>query len=125
MILIPAGDFIMGAPTEEDKSYDDERSQRRVTIPSPFFMGRYPITQAQWRIVASFPQIKRKLSLEPSNFKGDNRPVESVSWYDCLEFCARLSVHTGKNYRLPTEAEWEYACRAGTTTPFHFGETIS
>lgn len=114
MILIPAGEFVMGAPKEEDQSYDDERPQHPVTIPSPFLMGRYPITQAQWRIVASFPKIQRELKPEPSYCKGDNRPVESVSWYDCLEFCARLSVHTGKNYRLPTEAEWEYGCRGAT-----------
>jgi formylglycine-generating enzyme required for sulfatase activity len=62
---------------------------------------------------------------EPSRFKGENRPVERVSWYDAVEFCDRLSQYTGKPYRLPSEAEWEYACRAGTTTPFHFGETIT
>jgi formylglycine-generating enzyme required for sulfatase activity len=70
------------------------------------------------------PQVERTLKAAPSRFKGDLRPVEQVSWYDAVEFCARLSAHTGRQYRLPTEAEWEYACRAGTTTPFHFGETI-
>jgi formylglycine-generating enzyme required for sulfatase activity len=88
-------------------------------------MGKYPVTQAQWKIVASLPQVNRELKPAPSYFKGDKRPVESVSWYDAVEFCARLSQHTHRTYRLPTEAEWEYACRAGTTTPFHFGETIT
>ncbi len=95
-------------------------------------MGKYPITQAQWRFVASLPQINRELKLDPSYFKLDlsyfksgKRPVETVSWYDAVEFCKRLSQHTHRTYRLPTEAEWEYACRAGTTTPFYFGKTIT
>jgi formylglycine-generating enzyme required for sulfatase activity len=87
-------------------------------------MGKYPVTQEQWGSVAALPQINREFDPEPSNFKGTNRPVEQVSWYDAVEFCDRLSQHTGKTYRLPSEAEWEYACRARTTTPFHFGETI-
>ncbi|MEQ8466975.1 formylglycine-generating enzyme family protein, partial [Coleofasciculus sp. E1-EBD-02] len=92
---------------------------------APFYLGKYPITQAQWQVVASFPQIRRELKADPSEFKGANRPVESISWLDALEFCNRLSKKTEKNYRLPTEAEWEYACRAGTNTPFHFGETMT
>ena len=88
-------------------------------------MARYPVTQAQWRAVAAMPQVKKELKLDPSNFKGDNRPVEKVSWYDAVEFCDRLSAHTNRQYRLPSEAEWEYACRAGTTTPFHFGKTLT
>ena len=88
-------------------------------------MGKYPVTQAQWKVVASLPQVNRFLKPNPSQFKGDNRPVECVSWYDAVEFCDRLSQHTNRTYRLPTEAEWEYACRAGTTTPFHFGKTIT
>jgi formylglycine-generating enzyme required for sulfatase activity len=88
-------------------------------------MGRYPVTQAQWKAVAALPKINRELERDPSEFKGDNRPVENVSWYDAVEFCDRLSSHTKRQYRLPSEAEWEYACRAGTTTPFHFGETIT
>ena len=71
------------------------------------------------------PKIKLELKPDPSNFKGDDRPVEQVSWLEAVEFCQRLSRHTGREYRLPSEAEWEYACRAGTTTPFHFGETIT
>jgi formylglycine-generating enzyme required for sulfatase activity len=91
----------------------------------PFFMGKYQVTQAQWQAVAKFPQVNRELNPDPSRFKGANRPVEQVSWDDAIEFCSRLSQDTGRPYRLPSEAEWEYACRAGTTTPFHFGETIT
>lgn len=124
MVLIPDGTFIMGAPRGEEGSQDDERPQHEVTVPS-FFMGRYQVTQAQWKAVVNLPQVERELKPEPSRFKGDNLPVEQVNWYDAVEFCARLSIHTSRNYRLPSEAEWEYACRAGTTTPFHFGETIT
>ncbi len=105
-------------------------------------MSQFPITQAQWRSVAALPAINRELNPDPANFNGDNRPVELVSWNDAVEFCDRLSQSTGKIYRLPSEAEWEYACRAsssqtsgtpgrgegrsaGTTTPFHFGATLS
>jgi formylglycine-generating enzyme required for sulfatase activity len=124
MVAIPGGTFTMGS-TEDEEGYDSyDGPQHEVTV-EPFFMGRYPVTQAQWRVVAALPQVERNLDLDPSNFKGDNRPVEQVSWYDAVEFCARLAVHTGREYRLPTEAEWEHACRAGTTTPFHFGETIT
>jgi formylglycine-generating enzyme required for sulfatase activity len=124
MILIPPGTFTMGAPSTEENSSDSERPQHQVSLPF-FFMGRYPITQAQWKAIAKLDPISQRLDPDCSNFKGDNRPVERVSWQDAIEFCARLSRHTGKNYRLPSEAEWEYACRAETTTPFHFGETIS
>jgi formylglycine-generating enzyme required for sulfatase activity len=91
---------------------------------SPFLMGRYPVTQAQWRAVASLAKVERDLNPEPSYFKGDSRPVEQISWYEAVEFCQRLSRATGKEYRLPSEAEWEYACRAGTETPYHFGQKI-
>ncbi|MBR8832694.1 MAG: formylglycine-generating enzyme family protein [Stigonema ocellatum SAG 48.90 = DSM 106950] len=124
MVQIPAGNFIMGAPKNEKDSRDSERPQHQVTI-SPFFLGKYPVTQAQWQAVAALPQVNRELNPDPSRFKGEKRPVEQVSWYDVVEFCDRLSRATGKPYRLPSEAEWEYACRAGTTTPFHFGETIT
>ncbi|MDB9384014.1 formylglycine-generating enzyme family protein [Nodularia spumigena CS-584] len=124
MVSIPGGQFFMGSPKNEAQSYDDERPQHEVTVP-PFFMGKYPITQAQWRAVAALPQVNRELKPDPSNFKGDNLPVEQISWYEAVEFCDRLKAHTKKDYRLPSEAEWEYACRAGTTTPFHFGETIT
>ena len=124
LMLIPAGEFLMGAPEDEPESDDDERPQHLVNVPQ-FLMGRYPITQAQWRVVSGYPQIERKLNPDPSRFKGDNRPVERVSWNDAQEFCQRLSAQTGKDYRLPTEAQWEYGCRAGTKTPFHYGEIIT
>jgi formylglycine-generating enzyme required for sulfatase activity len=124
MILIPGGTFLMGSPPDELDRADSENPQHFVTVPT-FFMGRYPITQAQWRVIASLPQVKRELNPDPSRFKGDNRPVESVNWYEAVEFCNRLSQYTNRTYRLPTEAEWEYACCAGTTSPFYFGETIT
>jgi formylglycine-generating enzyme required for sulfatase activity len=124
MVQIPGGSFMMGALKSEKDSRNNERPQHKVTVPA-FFMGKYPITQAQWKEVASLPQINRELKTDPSDFKGDNRPVESVSWSDAVEFCQRLSQHTKREYRLPSEAEWEYACRGRTTTPFHFGETIT
>ncbi|NEQ10913.1 MAG: formylglycine-generating enzyme family protein, partial [Moorea sp. SIO4E2] len=124
MVYIPAGRFLMGSPKSEKGSNDSERPQHQVTI-QPFFLGKYPVTQAQWRAVAKLPKVNRDLKPDPSHFKGDNRPVEQVSWDDAVEFCVRLSKHTGTEYRLPSEAEWEYACRAGTTTPFHYGETIT
>jgi len=121
MIEIPAGSFVMGATETEVNSQDNEHPQHRVSVPA-FLMGRYQVTQAQWRIVAAMPQIERELKLEPSYFKGYNLPVENISWLDVVEFCKRLSVHTGREYRLPSEAEWEYACRAGTTTAYSFGD---
>ncbi len=131
MISIPGGTFMMGSPKEELERYDDEDPQHEVTV-SSFYMGRYPITQAQWKAVAELEPIERELDPDPSSFEENyegidrwKRPVEQVSWEDAQEFCDRLSKKTGREYRLPTEAEWEYACRAGTTTPFHFGETIS
>ena len=117
--------------TYDDEWFRNERPRHKVTVPN-FFMGRYPITQAQWRIVAGWRQVETQLDPDPSYFKEDyeeidrwTRPVEQISWEDAKEFCNRLSNRTKREYRLPTETEWEYACRAGTTTPFHFGETIS
>ncbi|MBD2458491.1 formylglycine-generating enzyme family protein [Nostoc sp. FACHB-87] len=124
MVAIPEGSFLMGSSAGEPERYDDESPQYQVAVPA-FFMGKYPITQAQWKAVAGFPQVNKELDPDPSSFKGANRPVERVSWYDAVEFCSRLSQYTGKSYCLPSEAEWEYSCRAGTTTPFHFGETIT
>ncbi|WP_293082412.1 SUMF1/EgtB/PvdO family nonheme iron enzyme, partial [Moorena sp. SIO3H5] len=124
MVSIPGGQFKMGAPIEEEMSKQEERPEHIVTI-NPFFIGRYPITQAQWRVIANLPTINRPLEPEPSYFKGDKLSVERVSWYHAKEFCVRLSQKTGRQYRLPTEAEWEYACRAKTSTPFHFGRKIT
>ena len=124
MVMIPGGTFMMGSPETEEGSRDNERPQHQVTIKA-FCLGKYQVTQAQWKAVAAFPQLNRELKPDPSNFKGANRPVEQVSWEDAVEFCDRLSRHTKRQYRLPSEAEWEYACRAGTITPFHFGQTIT
>ena len=112
MRLIPPGSFLMGSPPSEGNRWDDE-TQHPVTIDRPFYLGVCQVTQAQWQAV---------MGNNPSRFKGDDRPVEQVSWNDCQEFCRRLSEREGKTYRLPTEAEWEYACRAGTTTAYYFGD---
>jgi len=122
MVMIAGGTFQMGSPAGEGD--DDERPQHSVTVPS-FLMGKYAITQAQWRTVAALPQVAISLDRDPSQFKGDSRPVEQVSWDEAVEFCQRLSQVSGHPYRLPSEAEWEYACRAGTTTPYYFGETLT
>ena len=122
MVYIPGGTFMMGSPKDEPGRFSDESPQHPITV-SPFWMGKYPITKAQWQVVAALPQIDR--GLDQSDFKGDNCPVENVSWFDAIEFCARLSAHTSQIYTLPSEAQWEYACRAGTITPFHFGEIIT
>jgi formylglycine-generating enzyme required for sulfatase activity len=124
MVAIPGGKFLMGSPENEEGRDSDEGPQHEVTVP-PFFMGKFQVTQKQWKVVASFPKVDRYLDPNPSGFKGDDRPVEKISWYDADEFCKRLSKKTGREYRLPSEAEWEYACRAGTTTPFYFGQTIT
>jgi len=115
MVLIPGGRFMMGSPENEKDRLSFEGPQHEVIV-KPFLMGKYPITQAQWIAV---------MGNNPSKLKGDNLPVENVSWHDGVEFCKRLSDKTGKAYRLPSESEWEYACRAGTTTPFYFGDTIT
>ncbi|MEI6369262.1 MAG: SUMF1/EgtB/PvdO family nonheme iron enzyme [Nostocales cyanobacterium ELA608] len=115
MIAIPGGTFWMGSPANEAERDSDEGPQHQVTVPN-FFMGKYPLTQAQYQAI---------IGHNPYYFKGNNRPVENVSWDDAVLFCQKLSQRTGKNYRLPSEAEWEYACRAGTKTPFSFGDNIT
>jgi formylglycine-generating enzyme required for sulfatase activity len=124
MMQIPGGTFMMGSPKDELDNYEDESPQHEVSVKT-FFMGKYPVTQSQWRFVAGLEPVNRALEPDPSHFKGDNRPVEQVSWEDAVEFCDRLSCHSNKQFSLPSEAQWEYACRAGTTTPFHFGNTIT
>lgn len=124
MVYIPGGEFLMGSPLSEKDRDMYENPQHRVSV-SPFFLGKYQISQAQWKAVANLPQVNYFLNPDPAKFKGDNRPVENVSWQDAMEFCARLSRQTNKRYGLPSEAQWEYSCRAGTSTPFHFGETIA
>ncbi len=129
LVLVPAGEFKMGGdePPEqvarkcngvEAKAewFQDQQPQHQVKITKPFYMGVYLVTQAQYEAV---------MGVNPSNFKGESNPMEQVSWNDTVEFCKKLSAKTGQTVRLPTEAEWEYACRAGTTTPFNTGETIS
>ncbi|MFN5952825.1 MAG: formylglycine-generating enzyme family protein [Dolichospermum sp.] len=115
MAAIPGGTFMMGSPENEARRKDNEGPQHQVTVPS-FFMGKYPVTQAQYQAI---------MGNNPSYFKGRNCPVEQVSWNNAVAFCEKLSQKIGKTYRLPSEAEWEYACRAGTTTPFYFGESIT
>jgi formylglycine-generating enzyme required for sulfatase activity len=128
MVPIPAGEFLMGSPPDEPGWLENEGPQHRVRL-APFSLARTPITQAQWREVARWesaegdPPWEWELDPDPSHFKGDppkddQRPVECVSWFDAQEFCRRLSWRTGKNYTLPSESQWEYACRAGTTTPY-------
>jgi formylglycine-generating enzyme required for sulfatase activity len=115
LVSIPGGKFLRGSPEDEIGRRETESPQHWVTVPS-FLMGKYPVTQAQYEAV---------MNQNPCKFKGNNRPVEQVSWNDCLEFCQKLSNLMGQSFRLPNETEWEYACRAGTTTPFYFGETIT
>lgn len=124
MVALGGGTFIMGSPRSEAGCTKSQIPQHPVTL-NPFYIAKYPITQAQWQAVAKLPQINRQLNPQPSNFEDPHRPVEQISWYDAVEWCDRLSQETNLKYRLPSEAEWEYACRAKTTTPFHFGETIT
>ncbi len=143
MVLIPDGTFTMGAPETEEGSRSSERPQHNVAL-SSFLMGRYPVTQAQWKAIASRSDLKINIDLapDPSRFKEDfngierwQRPVEQVSWFEAVEFCQRLSKLTVRSYTLPSEAQWEYACRGITKPlnleaeesypPFHFGETIT
>jgi formylglycine-generating enzyme required for sulfatase activity len=114
MVAVPRGIFRMGS--RPGQGYTDEWPQHSVIV-SPFLLGKYPVTQAQWRAVMG--------SLPPCRGQGAGRPVDRVSWHDATRFCQRLSQRTGHAYRLPSEAEWEYACRAETITPFSCGETIT
>jgi formylglycine-generating enzyme required for sulfatase activity len=141
LVPISAGTFWMGSPEGERQRTPTESPQHEVMLNS-FWMAQTPITQAQWRAVAGWQPREgerwgRELHLAPSFFQGENarlvegetnthhRPVERVSWWEAIEFCSRLSQRTGRNYCLPSEAQWEYACRAGSTAAFHCGETIS
>jgi len=115
MVYIPGGSFPIGSPKNEARRSDKESLQHQVTL-QPFCMSKYPITQEQYLVI---------MGENPSYFKGKKRPVERVTWHKATEFCQRLSEKTRKTYRLPSESQWEYACRAGTTTPFYFGPTIT
>jgi formylglycine-generating enzyme required for sulfatase activity len=114
MVLIPAGIFGMGSLGSGE--YADERPHHAVRVPA-FLLSKFPITQGQWKAVMNWEP--------PYRCKGPKRPVDRVSWKHAVEFCRQLSKRTGHAYRLPSEAEWEYACRAGTSTPFHYGETLT
>ncbi|NEN96991.1 MAG: formylglycine-generating enzyme family protein [Moorea sp. SIO3I7] len=122
MVQIPGGEFQMGSP---DKEGDYREQPQHLVNVAPFFLSRFPVTQAQWKAIARTDKIRIDLPSAPSRFPDKNLPVEGVTWFEAIEFCERLQLQTGRPYRLPSEAEWEYACRAGTATPFHFGETIS
>ena len=126
MVSIPAGSFTMGSPSDEPERQPDEGPQHHVAL-AAFFIGASPVTQAQWAaVVSAHPDpIHADLDPSPSFFKGIDLPVESISWNQAEEFCVRLAAITGRPYRLPSEAEWEYSCRAGTVTPFSFGPTIT
>lgn len=138
MVSIPGGTYPMGlgraqlgllrsqpaARSLSREPIETMQPQRFVSLAS-FFISRYEITQAQWQIVASLPRVGRELSRDPSYIKGDKLPVDQVSWEDASEFCSRLTQSSGRRYRLPAEAEWEYACRAGTTSLFHFGDKLA
>lgn len=114
MLLIPKGGFLMGSPDSDSDADDDEKPQHRVEITQEFYLGKYQITQGQWQAV---------MGNNPSHFQnGNDYPVEQVSWDDCHKFLGKLNQKTGKKYRLPSEAEWEYACRAGTQTRYYFGD---
>ena len=115
IVEIPSGGFPMGSAEYDRDCQNDERPKHWVNL-SSFLLGKYPVTQEQWEAIAGY---------NPSHFTGRRRPVENISWYSAMDFCRNLSEKTGREYRLPSEAEWEYACRAGTTTPFHFGATIT
>jgi formylglycine-generating enzyme required for sulfatase activity/CheY-like chemotaxis protein len=141
MVRIPAGSFQMGSAEQEPGRVANEGPVHTVTL-AEFLIGQTPITQAQWRAVASWEPQKgerwgRELNPKPAKFQGDEarllagemntdeRPVERVSWEDAIEFCSRLSQRTKRNYTLPSEAQWEYACRAGTASPYAFGSAIT
>ena len=114
MVLVPAGKFKMGSPTTE-VGYED-KTQHKVTLTKTFYMGKYEVTQEQWFEI---------MGGNPSKEKGRMLPVTNVSWNDCQDFIKKLNAKTNGGYRLPTEAEWEYACRAGTTTAYSFGDNIT
>ncbi len=113
LVLIPAGKFLMGSPETEKDHEGIEGPQREVILSAPFYMGVHEVTQEQWETV---------MGSNPSAFKGAKNPVENVAWEDANAFCKKVSDMAGKTVRLPTEAQWEYACRAGTKTRFCYGD---
>ncbi len=115
MVLVPAGKFVMGSPKKEKDRSDDE-TQHEVTLTKPFYIGKYEVTQEQWEAV---------MGKNPSRRKGAKLPVTDVSWNDCQDFIKKLNAKTNGGYRLPTEAEWEYSCRAGTSTAYSYGDKLT
>jgi len=115
MVSMPSGQFIMGTPETEQGRSKDETPQHSVSI-EHFFVSKYPITQSQYLAI---------MKENPSFFQGEKKPVENISWYKAQNFCLKLSESTGKKFRLLSESEWEYVCRAGSSTPFSFGKTIT
>ncbi|MDD3043828.1 MAG: formylglycine-generating enzyme family protein [Methanosarcinaceae archaeon] len=116
-VKIPTGEFMMGSPSDESDRFDDEGPVHKVTIEESYYLSKYEVTQKQWLEV---------MGSNPSNFKGDDLPVEEVSWNDIQEFIEKLNeMEDTDKYRLPSEAEWEYACRADTTTEYYFGDSES
>ncbi|MEM8502644.1 MAG: formylglycine-generating enzyme family protein [Cyanobacteria bacterium P01_D01_bin.1] len=124
MVKLPAQTAKVGSPLSEKGRMPDEDRPYWVAF-DDFFISKYPITQFQWKAVASLPKVKDVMDPNPAHFTKSNNPVEQVSWFDAMEFCDRLSKYTKRSYRLPTEVEWEYACRGGTQTPFCFGKTLT
>ena len=113
MVLVPGGDFMMGSPESETYIVPDEKPQHRVRITKPFYLGKYTVTQEQWEAVTGN---------NPSQFKGATNPVENVSWNECQDFLKKLNARvSGEKFQLPTEAQWEYACRAGSNRRYSFG----
>jgi formylglycine-generating enzyme required for sulfatase activity len=119
LVLIPAGEFLMGSPDSDGDANDDEKPQQQIRITRPFYLGTTEVTQGQWKAVMGTEPWKAKSYVK----EGSQYPATYVSWDDAVEFCRKLSETEGETYRLPTEAEWEFACRAGTTTKYHFGDS--
>jgi formylglycine-generating enzyme required for sulfatase activity len=125
LIQVPAGDFDQGAYDGEVQSELDERPRHRVRLDT-YYMSRFEVSQQQWSVVCAMPAVERNLPLAPWSMAGPDRPVHNVTWYQAREFCLRLSHGLGRLHRLPSEAEWEYACRGGPVdTPFHFGSLLT
>lgn len=124
LVALRGGTFSMGSAASEAGRFVDEGPQHRVTL-APFALGKFEVTQAQWAALAALPRLERDLVPQPAAFPGDDRPVESIAWHDAVEFCARLARHTGRPYRLPSEAEWEFAARAGSQSPWAYGEALT